>query len=75
MRATLIFIVNLLTHLDRLVIGYETTITLPDGERFLTRYLRVGRQSEMEIRLESGELVKSRDGSTTVYRELEEDEP
>lgn len=75
MRATLTFITNLLTHLDRLVIGYETTITLPDGERWPTRYLHVGKQSEMEIRLESGELVKSRDGRTTVYRELQEGEP
>jgi hypothetical protein len=69
MREKLHFIYEVLTNLDSLVIGYELTIELPDGDRWPCRYLKVGKNSEMEIELGHGELFKSRNGHVRLFKE------
>ena len=74
MHASLTFVYEMLTHLDRLVIGYEIVSRLPNGKRSVYRYLRVRKGSEMEVDLGMGMLLKQRNGQQTMYKEMQEEE-
>ena len=43
------------------------------GERWRFRYLRVGKNSEMEIGLPHGQLFKSRNGHGRIYKQQKEE--
>ena len=76
MRAELSFLIKVLKHRDTLIIGYETTVDVPDGEKIIYRRLRVGKSEETELFLESGEVVKTQNGRTRLLQDqLVEDEP
>ena len=67
MRERLHFIWQVLRHWDRLIIGYETTQEMPDGDCWTVRYLNVGGVSEMELDLSYGEFIRFRNGDSTFY--------
>lgn len=76
MKTRLLFLLKVLKHLDTLIVGYETTVNVPDGEKIIHRCLRVGTSEETELYLESGEIIKFRNGKTLLlHDQLAEDEP